>query len=138
MLVALVILGRNAYYLLVGDAADLFSYGQQQAITVTLGAEVPMLLMTVLWPLVFAMLNLIHAGMKMDRSFFTVVLLVHIGTCWLAAWILYTGSFDPQVVSETEFLTTVWGATILSSVATIGSFWIFSKNTLFGAVPAAE
>lgn len=133
--VGIIVLFRNLYYLVLSDVTQLFKFGAQPTVEMTLGAEVPMLLMTVLWPVIFAFLNRVHESMKINKYAFYGIILVHLVTCLISAYLIHSEGCLPPECKQQEFNSVVWGGSILTFVSVAFSYWLYNATSLF-TVPA--
>jgi len=143
LIVAVLVLFRNAYYLLFSDVTRIFLFGQQESLKMVFDIEVPMLLMTVIWTVIFSILNRMHDSLRVNSQFFYSVLATHAITCLVAAAIIYSngcfgipftspsGEVKYQGCNPIEFNSTVFGGTALTLVSVVLSHYIYSSKNLF-------
>jgi preprotein translocase subunit Sec61beta len=145
--VAIVILVRNVLYLFLTDVTRMFEYGPQEVVEMVFDIEVPRLLMTVLWPIVFAVLNRVHESIKINPRIFYGCLVVHTVTCLVAVaiifnegclydeYVLASGETVYQGCNPNEYGSTVYGGAFLTVLSVVVSHYIYSVKNLF-AEPA--
>ena len=131
IIVAVVLLLRNIMYLILGDITYTFSGQQPQHVLEVIGLDIPALVMTILWPVVLAFLNIIHEKIKLEKDIFFSVMIVHAATCLFGAYMIYDGGCYQPYCDTNEFYTTVIGATILTFVSIILSVYLYMRPTLF-------
>lgn len=131
LIVGILVLFRNIYYLLFSDVTLLFKFGAQPPIEISLDIQVPMLLMTVLWPIVFALLNRIDERIKINNIVFNIILAVHLFTCLFAAYLINNEGCLPPECENSEFLSVFWGGAGLTMISVAISYSIFNAKSLF-------
>jgi len=145
ILVALTVLMRNTAFLLTDGSLQLFATGAQPVIEITLGIDIPNIIMTIAWPIVLALANQINHAVKVDYDFFRVVLIIHVLTTFYAAYDLYMEhdySFleaDMLNSSAAEiYLSTLITVPILTAIATYVSYRIYIKDRFFSDIGGSE
>ncbi|MFI2812476.1 hypothetical protein [Microbulbifer zhoushanensis] len=138
--VALIILGRSVYYLVFDTPLALFDESQSQVpIDRLFDIQVPMALMTIFWPVVFAICNSLHKNLRINREAFFFVLIVHATSCTLAAFIILAqphtsipGGLYPQgEIPKIGVVISVLALTLVSTL--ISSILYLRGRSLFEA-----
>ena len=136
--IALAILWRSAEYLIADEPLMFFSLAQAQpAIDEILGVEMPYVVMSILWPVVFAFSNLIHSNLRISSLFFYSVIAVHTVTCLLAAYLIFSQEFDSvnlQFGEELLKIHVVYAVLGATAISVIFSIFVYHRNILlFGS-----
>ena len=128
----LYLMGRSIFFLIIGQPFAYFDSNQyQEMFRQTLELEIPMSILTILWPLILAVLNLTHPKLRVAPRLFYVTISVHTVSCLIAAWMLY--SWDtPQLIFDNQYsyptinivLSIAGTTTIVSGIAAL----LYYKN----------
>ena len=141
-IIALLMLERSISFLITNTPFMFFDSGQPQpSIAAILGYEIPIATMTILWPVVFATVNLIHNNLRVNAVFFYLVLVIHTTACIIAAFMVFK---QPSTSIEITTLVPEFGGadTLIKSnvvIAILGStlvsvaisIFLFSRNIRF-------
>jgi len=86
----LYIVGRSIYFIVIGHPFAYFETSiYQEMFRQTLELEIPMFILTILWPLILAVLNSLHPSLRLAPSLFYPVIALHATSCLVAAGILF-------------------------------------------------
>lgn len=131
--VGLIMLGRSFYYFLIDDSnliicTRLQCMQPQASILQVFRMEIPMFVMTIIWPIVFAALNLINDKVRIAHQMFYTIIGIHFLSCLLAAATVYRfGNIGEGVYLDDTFssVIAVVTLTLLSSSCAI---YLFRKK----------
>lgn len=127
------IIGRSIYYLLEGQPFAYFSSEWYQSMFyVSMGVVVPMVILTIMWPLILAFMNMLHEGLRLAPSLFYTVVCIHLGSCIIAA--VQMALWDPNEIAIVEAgksfpkLSVVLSVTMLTAISAVTSIWLYRIN----------
>jgi glucan phosphoethanolaminetransferase (alkaline phosphatase superfamily) len=129
-LVAILIVFRNILYIAMGDIQSLFGYTEQRTIEALFHVEIPMLIMTIMYPVLLAFLNTIHKKVRLESFVFISVIIIHLATCAVAVFLLSDSICGVDCV-EGDIKTTAYGALALTVFSVIISLWLYFKVDVF-------
>ena len=98
----LYIVGRSIYFIVIGHPFAYFETSiYQEMFRQTLELEIPMFILTILWPLILAVLNSLHPSLRLAPSLFYPVIALHATSCLVAAGILFFWDSETLVLETT-------------------------------------
>lgn len=94
----------------------------------TLDLSVPMVLMTILWPIVFSILNKMHNEIKLAPWLFYMVIIIHVISCLVAAIMVGAADYVMVYSSSTFEVWGPWGIAGLTLLTGVISVMIYASN----------
>lgn len=140
LLIGFILVGRSFYYFLIDQSyayvcVDAHCLQPQGSIKEVFDKEIPMVLMTILWPIVFAFFNTLHPKIRMKPLVFYIVIFTHTMSALIAGSIVYEagtlGLHEKLADTNTRTIQVV-GLTLISTIAAIyiylKRFTVFVKS----------
>ncbi len=127
------LIGRSIYYLVIGDPLAYFEQQRyQEVFEQTLGLKIPMVILTILWPLILGFVNVLHADLRLAPTLFYTVIALHVTSCLIAAAMLYSFGWETMIfansidVPPNLVITSVTVGTIVSGAVAVALYrWRF-------------
>ena len=131
----LYLIGRGIYYLALGGPEYIASLTtQQKVMDLIFHVSIPMAIMTIMWPLIYACSNAFHEGIRLTSTVFYFTISFHLASTLLAAFFIVesnTGvSLNGEPVDPNKIYT-VSSVTILTTA--LAWFFYYKKISLFNS-----
>jgi hypothetical protein len=86
LVLSVYLIGRSIYYLVAGKPEFYGSFlNSNQFTEVVLQVSIPMSIMTIMWPVIFVILNLFHKDFRLSSVIFYTTVIIHLSSSIISA-----------------------------------------------------
>ena len=116
---SLYLIGRSVYYLVIDEPFAYFANGRyQEMFQQILDIDIPMVALTIMWPLILTFLTLLHDNLRLAPGLFYSVIGSHTLSCLIAAYLVYSWDTSVVYIGNAHEVPTM-NAVLLVTAATI-------------------
>jgi hypothetical protein len=132
-LIGFILLGRSFYYFLIDQSfayvcVETSCLQPQGSIKEIFDKEIPMVLMTILWPVIFAFFNTLHPKIRIKPIVFYIIILIHTLSALIAGYSVYDAGTIGQHAKLADTDTRTIQVVCLTLVSAITSIYIYVKR----------
>lgn len=130
LVLSLYLIGRAIYYLVAGKPESYGSFIEANFFTeVVFQISIPMSIMTIMWPIIFAMLNLFHKDFRLSSVVFYTTVLIHIFSSIISAiWLSLDSNITVTFEERLNGLNIIYAITLITLVTSVVACVAYHKK----------